>query len=467
MKISILTMFPELFDNFLASPVVNRARGKGNLEVNLVDIKAYAKGSFRNIDDSPCGGGPGMLIRVDVLHNALKEVQNNQTKAHVVLLSPKGATYNQQKAKSFALLENLVLICGHYEGCDARIEKYVDEQISIGDFILTGGELAAMTIVDSVARLLKGSLRTGATEQESFEQNLLEYPQYTHPVEYNGDRVPEVLLSGDQGAIRQWKMAQSIMETIKFRPKLFNQAIVSKTFGDTKLEEIEIGKSSARIFSFNDMVLKIDVLSEVSKREYQALKWLEGRLPAPKLLGYESNDKKSYILMTKVKGKMLCDPSILSNRRRLLKSAVAALRTLWCVDLTNCPFSQGLDLDLKEAKSKHRFKPNSRGQVLLTWLEENRPVTKAEDLVLSHGDLCLPNILVSCHGIEGLLDFGRIGVADKWRDIVVCLRSLKNNLEGCGPAVYGPFDEKEFYEILGIEPDLEKIKYYTLLDQLL
>lgn len=164
--------------------------------------------------------------------------------------------------------------------------------------------------------------------------------------------------------------------------------------------------------------------------------------------------------MTKIKGKLLCDPSILSNRKRLIKSAVAALRILWSVDLTNCPFQQGLDMDLEEIKAKHRFNPDSREQKLLNWLNENKPTTKPEDMVLSHGDLCLPNILVSCRGIEGFVDFCSVGIADKWRDIVTCLGSLKNNLEE------NSFDEKEFFDILGLEPDQDKIKYYTLLNQL-
>ncbi len=472
---------PELFNSFSASPVVKRACEKGALTLEVVDIKAYAKGSFRNIDDSPCGGGPGMLLRVDVLHSALKAAQGvrdlpgvkDLPKSHTVLFSPKGKPFNQDKARELAKRDNLILICGHYEGYDARIEKYVDEQISLGDFILTGGELAAMTVTDSIVRLLKGSLREGATEQESFENGLLEYPQYTHPVEYNGDRVPEVLLSGNQRAIKQWKIAQSVMETIKFRPELLNQDIVHSNF-----TELHLGKSGARILQFDDMILKIEdqsessqrkssqressqgkssqsetsqsetSQSEASQREYEALNWLQGRLPVPALYGHEIKDNKSYILMSKVKGKMLCDPTILSNRRRLLKSAVAALRTLWSVDITDCPKA---------------------------WYDKNS--SNSEDLVLSHGDLCLPNIFVSCHGIEGFIDLGRVKVASKWRDIAIILKSLTDNLVGCyaqadyvqadygqadcGQADYGSFDAQEFFDLLEMKPDVEKLKYYT------
>ncbi len=433
MKITILTMFPEAFSSFLKMPVIARAIRKGVLTIELVDIKAYAGGSFRHIDDSPCGGGPGMLLRVDVLHSALKAAQG--VNSHVVLLSPKGKTFNQSKAREFSKLEDLVLICGHYEGYDARIEKYVDEQISLGDFILTGGELAAMTVTDSIVRLLKGSLREAATEQESFETGLLEYPQYTHPIEYNGDRVPEVLLSGNQKAIKQWKMVQSVLETIKYRPELLNKDIVC-----AGVTEHTIGRSGARILQFDDMVLKIEDYSESTQKEYEALVELQGKLPVPHLYGHEVKDCKSYILMSKIKGKLLCDPTLLSNRKRLLKSAVAALRTLWAVDITDCPKSWIEDQDI------NRDKP--------------------EDLVLSHGDLCLPNILVSCHGLEGFLDLGDVKVASKWKDIATILKSLTDNLVGCyAQADYGPFEPQEFFDLLEIEPDEEKLKYYTQLSE--
>lgn len=500
MRITILTMFPQTFDSFKDTPVLKRAVRNGELEFNTLDIKDFADGSFRKIDDSPCGGGPGMVIRVDTLHKALEA--STTSSSHVVLLSPKGSRFDQKKAHEFASMKDLVLVCGHYEGIDARFERYVDEQVSIGDFILTGGELGAMIVTDSIVRLLKGSLRDGSSDDESFERRsgsgggscaslpLLEYPQYTHPVLYNGDEVPRVLLSGDQRAIGKWKMVQSIMETVKFRPDLF----------DTATETI--GKSKASLFMFDmpnaadSMVLKAETVSESSMREHEALIWLDGRVPVPKVVGLHVSNGMSYLLMSKVKGRMLCDPSILSNRRRLLKSVVAALRTLWSVDVSSCPLDSGLDRDLEIAayNVEHglvafSLDPSYEFDIpsgvvsatdLLRWLQRNRPKMDDGDRVFSHGDLCLPNVLVDCKGIAGFVDLGGAGWADRWRDIAICVRSLKDNLVGCyakeyaasmglcpGDLPFGPFDEGEFFDVLGIAPNEEKLRYYTLLDKLM
>ncbi len=220
LKISVLTMFPQMFDSMNENPVVKRAQDRGLLEIEYIDIKNYARGSFRRIDDSPCGGGPGMIIRIDVILKALEAVRT--ASSHVVLLSPKGRVYTQAKARAFAAKEHIVLICGHYEGIDARIEKHVDEMLSVGDYILTGGEIPAMTVADSVARLL-GTIREGATEDESHENILLEYPQYTKPADYEGDRVPEVLLSGDHAKVQQWRHEQAVEATRKLRPDLYEK----------------------------------------------------------------------------------------------------------------------------------------------------------------------------------------------------------------------------------------------------
>lgn len=500
MRITILTMFPQTFDSFKDTPVLKRAVRNGGVSFSTVDIKDYAGGSFRHIDDSPCGGGPGMVIRVDTLHRALEA--SRTPSSHVVMLSPKGARFDQKKAREFASMKDLVLVCGHYEGIDARFERYVDEQVSIGDFILTGGELAAMVVTDSIVRLLKGSLRDCSADDESFERrsgcgvgsctslSLLEYPQYTHPFEYNGDEVPSVLLGGDQRAIGKWKMAQSIMETVKYRPDLLDKATET------------VGKSKASLYmfdmpnSFDSMVLKAETVSESSMREHKALIWLDGRVPVPKVVGHHVSNGMSYLLMSKVKGRMLCDPSILSNRRRLLKSVVAALRTLWSVDVSSCPLDSGLDRDLEIAayNVEHglvafSLDPSYEFDIpsgvvsatdLLRWLQGNRPKMDDGDRVFSHGDLCLPNVLVDCKGIAGFVDLGGAGWADRWRDIAICVRSLKDNLVGCyakeyaasmgledGALPFGPFDDKEFFDVLGIAPNEEKLRYYTLLDKLM
>lgn len=466
MRISVLSVFPETFDSFKATPVVRRAIAKGSVDFETVDIKDFAEGSFRKIDDSPCGGGPGMIIRIDTLSRALASVRTPNS--HVVLLSPKGKTFNQAKAHELSKLDHLVMICGHYEGVDARIEDQIDEQISIGDYILTGGEFATMVVCDSVIRLLKGSLRDSSTVDESFETDLLEYPQYTHPISYEGKSVPEVLLCGDRKEIERWRFSQSLLETAKYRPDLLER----KSF-----DCMTVGMSSSRVLMFDDMVMKISDIGDEERREYESLLWLDGKLPVPKVLGYVQNGSKAYLLLSKVKGKMLCDEAILKNENRLYKSVIAALRMLWSVDKSGCPLSGGLDSLLKKARlnvekglvdtSSSVFGPNGFASPtdLLTWLEQNRP---KEDLVLSHGDLCLPNILANCDGITGLIDLGSCQVADLYRDIAICIRSLERNMAG----LYGsvpcerPFDRAKFFELLGMKPDEAKIRYYTLLDEL-
>ena len=228
MRITILTIFPESFESFLKTPVTARALEQGAADIEVVDLKAYAHGSFRHIDDSPFGGGAGMVLRCQPVLDALKTLGD----AHVVALTPAGRPYDQQTARRFAKLDHLVLLCGHYEGMDARILNHVDEEVSVGDYILTGGELPAMTVVDSVVRLLPGVLRQTSTEEESFEDGLLEYPQYTQPRDYEGETVPEVLLSGNHEAVRRWRRKESLRMTRDRRPDLLERYIA-----DGKLTE--------------------------------------------------------------------------------------------------------------------------------------------------------------------------------------------------------------------------------------
>lgn len=228
MTITILTIFPESFESFLQTPVVARAREKGLVTIDIVDIKEYAHGSFRHIDDSPFGGGAGMVMRCQPVLDSLREVRSrSDNEPLVVAMTPAGKKYDQKAAHRYADLDHLVLLCGHYEGMDARILDHVDEEVSLGDFILTGGELPAMTITDSIARLLPGALRKASTEDESFEDGLLEYPQYTQPRDYEGEPVPEVLLSGDHGRIRRWRRKESLRLTRERRPDLFEEYIAA------------------------------------------------------------------------------------------------------------------------------------------------------------------------------------------------------------------------------------------------
>ena len=232
MRISVLTIMPDLFEDLLNSPVLARAVRKGELELEIVDIRDYAPGSFRHIDDSPFGGGAGMVMRCQPVLDALRSCKERGevvygkegegvSRRRTVIMSPAGTPYTQEKARIFSGLSHLILICGHYEGMDARINPHADEQLSIGDYILTGGEPAARVVIDSIARLLPGSLRDASTREESFENGLLEYPQYTQPAVYEGEAVPEVLRSGDHEKIRRWRLQQSLLLTRKMRPDLF------------------------------------------------------------------------------------------------------------------------------------------------------------------------------------------------------------------------------------------------------
>lgn len=219
MKISILTITPEFFEGFLNTTIVKRAIDKGKCEIEIVDIKSYAHGSFRHIDDSPFGGGRGMVMRCQPIYDALQEISDESS--HKILLSPKGITYTQGKARDLSTKEHIVLVCGHYEGVDARVEDWMDEQLSIGDYVLTGGELAAEVITDSIVRLLDGVLREGSATEESHENGLLEYPQYTQPREFKGQSVPDILLSGHKAKIEEWRLTQSLLLTRKHRPDMF------------------------------------------------------------------------------------------------------------------------------------------------------------------------------------------------------------------------------------------------------
>lgn len=204
MKITILTLFPEVFIKLFTTSMLKRAQAKGLVTTNVVNIRDFATDTYKTVDDRPYGGGVGMILRVDILYKALA----SQEKGYRILLSPHGKRYTQVDAKRLTKKNHLIIICGHYEGVDARIENYVDEVISIGDFILTGGEIAAMAITDSIVRLLPGLLPKEATEEETFENNLFEYPQYTRPKTFKGRKVPDVLLSGDHKKIAQWRKAQ-------------------------------------------------------------------------------------------------------------------------------------------------------------------------------------------------------------------------------------------------------------------
>lgn len=207
MKFDILTLFPELFDGVFSKSIISRAVKNKKIEINFHNLKKWAWNNYGAVDDRPFGGGAGMLIRVDVIDRAIKEVRKGKQKARIILLSARGKRFTQADAKRLSKENNIMLICGHYEGFDQRVSKLVDEEISIGDYVLTGGEIPAMVIIDTVSRLLPGVLgKDESSVEESFsKKGKIEYPQYTRPAEYNGEKVPLVLLSGDPKKIKEWQ----------------------------------------------------------------------------------------------------------------------------------------------------------------------------------------------------------------------------------------------------------------------
>jgi len=262
MKITVLTLFPKMIEGFFEESIIKRAQDKNLVEVEVVNLRDYATDSYKTVDDKPYGGGAGMVLRVDILHNALAKILNSKLSiikqipntqypipnTRVILTSAKGKTFNQAKAQEFSKLEHLVLIAGHYEAVDERILNEVDEELSMGDFVMTGGEIATAAVVDSVVRLIPGVLKKDeASVIESFhtylldyvitavgeneilnklkktgvkEVQLLEYPHYTRPEEFEGVAVPEVLLSGNHANIGKWRLQKSYEETLKKRPDL-------------------------------------------------------------------------------------------------------------------------------------------------------------------------------------------------------------------------------------------------------
>lgn len=220
MRIDILTLFPDFFEQFLKTSVIGRAIAKKIVKVNIINIRDYSQDKNKRVDDYPFGGGNGLIMKCQPIVSALNTIKTKDAK--VFLLSAQGEVYKQKKAKEFTKIEHLILICGHYEGVDARILDYIDGEISIGDFILTGGEIPAMLIADSIIRLLEGSINKDSLVEESFEDNLLEYPQYSQPRNFDGKKVPDILFSGNHKAIKIWRDKQKIINTLKKRPDLFS-----------------------------------------------------------------------------------------------------------------------------------------------------------------------------------------------------------------------------------------------------
>lgn len=224
MKISIITLFPNMISSFIKESIIKRAIDKGLVEIELINLRDFAQDKYKTVDDKPYGGGAGMVLRADVICKALNKVEgkNKKLKVKKILTSPKGKTFNQQLAINYSQLDHLIIIAGHYEGVDERVVEYVDDEVSLGDFILTGGEIVAASIVDSVVRLIPGVLKKEeAIKEESFSKTYpLEYPQYTKPFEFEGKKVPSILLSGNHKKIKEWRLKKAFELTKKLRPDL-------------------------------------------------------------------------------------------------------------------------------------------------------------------------------------------------------------------------------------------------------
>lgn len=241
MKIDIMTLFPEMCENVLNESIIGRAQKAEKVEIVCHNIRDFANNKHNKVDDTPYGGGMGMVMAAEPIYNCYKSLYSEgEPKPHLIYMSPKGETLTQKKVVELSKLDRIVLLCGHYEGVDERVlEEIVDEQISLGDFVLTGGELPALCLADAVCRMLPGVLSDDICfKEESHFSGLLEYPQYTKPAEWNGRAVPEVLLSGNHAEIAKWRRKQSLEITKKLRPDMFQKVILDKN--DCKLLGIEV-----------------------------------------------------------------------------------------------------------------------------------------------------------------------------------------------------------------------------------
>lgn len=244
MKIDILTLFPEIFDSIFNWSIIGRAVNKKLVELNCINIRDFSKDKHRKVDDYPFSGGPGMVMKPEPIYDAIDSIRGDYSK--VIYLSPKGKVYDQETANRLSNEDHLVLLCGHYEGIDNRIiENYVDEVISIGDYVLTGGEIPAMVLIDSIVRLIPGVLTSEESFiEESHYNGLLEYPQYTRPREFKGYSVPSILLSGDHKKIEEWKMYETLKNTYLYRRDLLEKR--NLTAVERELLEIIIAENNEK-----------------------------------------------------------------------------------------------------------------------------------------------------------------------------------------------------------------------------
>lgn len=226
MKIKIVTLFKDMFTGFLEESIIKRAIQKGVVSFEIIDFRQYSQDKHHHVDDTPYGGGAGMVLKCDVMDRCLEAIKTDQS--HIIMMTPQGSRYNQQKAYELSKKEEIILVCGHYEGFDERIRSFVNEEISVGDFVLTGGEIPAMLISDSITRLVEGAITKASHEGDSYSSGLLEYPQYTRPSSYKGMDVPAVLQNGNHKEIAKWRKKESLRRTYLRRPDLLKRYKLDK-----------------------------------------------------------------------------------------------------------------------------------------------------------------------------------------------------------------------------------------------
>lgn len=226
MRIDILSIFPHMFDGFLNESIIKRAIQKKIVEINIHDFREFSKDPHKKVDDYQFGGGAGMILMPEPIYDCVESIRDDDS--YIILMTPQGVSYNQKKANELKLKKHLIIICGHYEGFDERIRALADLEVSIGDYVLTGGELPSMVITDSIVRLLYGAIKEESTETESFNNGLLDYPVYTKPVNFRGMEVPSVLLSGHHENIKKWRYEESLKRTKERRPDILEE----KTYGE-------------------------------------------------------------------------------------------------------------------------------------------------------------------------------------------------------------------------------------------
>lgn len=273
MRIKVLSLFPKMFDGILNESIIKRAIDDKKVNIDVIDLRSYSKDKHNKVDDTIYGGGAGMLIKCEPVFDAIDDLKTKNTK--VIMLSPDGVKYNQEKAYELSKEKNIILLCGHYEGFDERINTVVDEKISIGDYVLTGGEIPAMAIIDSVTRLLPGVINEESHLNDSFNNDLLDYPQYTKPKEYRGMKVPDVLLSGDHKKIDEWRREEQIKKTKKQRPDLLKEKDVEEeNTPDEDLSKTEEEKENTE--TKRKQIGKYTLIDDKSKKKIENIEINDG-----------------------------------------------------------------------------------------------------------------------------------------------------------------------------------------------